>query len=108
MKKGSLFSEKPESLSGERFDTLIVAEEFRLERILSRSHATPEGEWYDQDWAEWVLLVKGSAGLRIDGEPDVTVLMPGDYVYLPERLRHRVEWTDPQAETIWLALHYAA
>ena len=107
MKKGTLFPGESETRTGESFDILIATDEFRLERILSRAHATPEGEWYDQDWAEWVLLVKGSAGLLIWGEPDVMILMPGDYVYLPKHLRHRVEWTDPRTETIWLALHYA-
>ena len=29
---------------------------------------SPDGHWYDQDGDEWVLVVKGRARLRIDGE----------------------------------------
>jgi cupin 2 domain-containing protein len=32
-------------------------------------------------------------------------MRPGDYVNLPAHCRHRVEWTDPERETVWLALH---
>ncbi|MEW6593355.1 MAG: cupin domain-containing protein [Thermodesulfobacteriota bacterium] len=77
----------------------------RLERIVSDGHATPAGEWYDQETDEWVLLLSGSAGLRIEGEPEVLILKPGDCLDLPAHCRHRVEWTDPERETIWLALH---
>ena len=27
---------------------------------------------------------------------------------IPAHRRHRVEWTDPEAPTVWLALHYPA
>jgi len=27
-------------------------------------------------------------------------------VVIPARCRHRVEWTDPDQETVWLALHH--
>jgi len=33
-------------------------------------------------------------------------LEPGDYIHLPAHLKHRVEWTDPTTETVWLALYY--
>jgi len=107
MKKGNLFADVPEILAQERFETLLAGSTFRLERIVSKAQATPEGEWYDQAWSEWVLLLKGSAGLRIEGVAAMMVLKPGDYVYLPAHLRHRVEWTDAQTETVWLALHHA-
>ena len=29
----------------------------------------------------------------------------GDYLYLPAHARHRVSWTDPQQDTVWLAVH---
>ena len=32
---------------------------------------------------------------------------PGDWVWLPARCRHRVAWTDPDAPTVWLAVHLA-
>jgi cupin 2 domain-containing protein len=77
-----------------------------LEKIISDGQATPPGEWLDQENDEWVLLLKGSAGLRFAGESGIRTMRPGDAVNLPARLRHRVEWTECGAKTIWLALHY--
>jgi len=108
VEKRNLFDGLPAAPGAEHFDALVETAGFRLERIVSRSHATPAGEWYDQDHAEWVVLLKGAAGLSIEGETDTLVLGPGDYVYLPARLRHRVEWTQADSETVWLAAHYPA
>lgn len=90
----------------ERFDPLVAARGIRVERIVSHGHATPPGEWLDQHWSEWVLVVSGSAGLRFEGEPAVRTLRAGDYVDIPAHRRHRVVWTDPGQPTIWLAVHY--
>lgn len=78
----------------------------RLERIVSRGQATPDGEWYDQDANEWVVLLRGAAALRFEDEPEPRVLGPGDWLDIPAHRRHRVEWTAPDEPTIWLALHY--
>lgn len=42
----------------------------RVERIVSQGHVTPPGQWYDQDWDEWVSLLSGAARLRVEGEAD--------------------------------------
>ena len=55
---------------------------------------------------EFVVVLQGSAGLRMDGEDAPLVLRPGDYVVIPAHVRHRVEWTDPSGYTIWLAVFY--
>jgi len=106
MDDGNLFMEPPFSARGEVFDTLLETTSFRLERILSSGEATPPGDWYDQDTNEWVVLLRGSAGLLFEGEPAVRVLSPGDHLLIPAHRRHRVEWTDSKAKTVWLALHY--
>lgn len=106
MKKENIFSKIPAELPAEVFETILAQGAFTLERIISRGHATPPGLWYDQERNEWVLLLAGSAGLRIAGRDELVVLAPGDHLCLPARLKHRVEWTDPDRETIWLALHY--
>ena len=77
------------------------------ERIVLRGQATPPGQWYDQDRDEWVLLLRGRAGLLIEGR-EVWEMRPGDYVLLPAHVRHRVEWTDGHEDTIWLAIHYSS
>jgi cupin 2 domain-containing protein len=66
----------------------------------------PPGFWYDQPWAEWVVVLAGSAGLRFEGEAEVKVLSEGDYILIPARVKHRVEWTSKDHATIWLAVHY--
>ena len=102
----NLFDEIPGSLAQERVDTLLRAESIRLERIVSLGHATPPGEWYDQETTEWVVVLRGSARLSFEDDAASIVMRPGDYVHIPARRRHRVEWTDPHQPTVWLALYY--
>jgi cupin 2 domain-containing protein len=106
VEKQNIFANLPVGVCREHFETLLTSDHFKLERIVSYGPATMEGEWYDQDHCEWVLLLKGSAGLQVEGDAEIHVLMPGDYLYLPAHRRHRVEWTQTQGETIWLALHH--
>lgn len=89
----------------EFFQTLLETRGVRVERIVSKGHATPPGQWYDQDWDEWALLLSGAARLRLEGDVEALDLVPGDCIWLPAHCRHRVEWTDAERETVWLALH---
>jgi cupin 2 domain-containing protein len=102
---GNLFAGLPAPGPAEEFRPLWERPGLRVERIVSRGHATPPGEWYDQPHDEWVALLAGAARLRVEGEPAPRELRPGDWVLLPARVRHRVEWTDPDRDTIWLAVH---
>jgi cupin 2 domain-containing protein len=101
----NLFDAIPAEIPTEIFQVLLKTDSFRLERIVSGGQATPPGEWCDQDSHEWVVLLRGSACLRFEGEPDL-VLHPGEHLLIPAHRRHRVEWTDPTQPTVWLALHY--
>ena len=90
----------------ETFETLITRAAdgpVTVERIVSRGHASPEDFWYDQETDEWVMVVGGRAGLEIRGEPDLVELGPGDWIWLPAHLEHRVAWTEDP--TVWLAVH---
>lgn len=91
----------------ERLDTILSGPGLRLERIVSLGHVTPPGEWYDQDADEWVLVVRGRARLRFEDGADALGLEAGDHLFIPAHRRHRVEWTDPDRPTVWLALHLA-
>lgn len=73
-----------------------------VERIISHGHTTPEGQWYDQDRDEWVVVLEGYATL---GYADGTErsLKKGDHVFLPRHVRHRVARTS--SPCIWLAIH---
>jgi len=98
----------PSALPGEAFDTIAESDAVRIERIVSSGQATPEGEWYDQQRDEWVLVLAGSAGLLFEGAPQPQRLGPGDSVLIPAGCRHRVTWTDPAVSTVWLAVHFPA
>src|SRR5690554_4510519 len=104
----NLLTPLPDRPADEVFEPLLQRQGLRLERIVSVGHTTPPGQWYDQEQDEWVMLLQGAARLRlVDPEEDVT-LQPGDSLLIPAHRRHRVEWTEPETETIWLALHVEA
>lgn len=102
----NLFNGIPSTLQEEFFQTLVESGSVRIERIVSVGHATPPGEWYDQERDEWVLLVSGRATLLFADESTPRILKPGDHVMIPAGCRHRVEWTDTAQKTIWLAVHF--
>ena len=106
MKPGSIFSGIPDRVKEEIFETILKTDHFALERIISSGQATRLGQWYDQPKDEWVILLRGSAGLLFEGKEEMMILHPGDYVHILAHQRHRVEWTDGKLKTVWLALHY--
>ncbi len=103
---GNLFTPSVGPHSEETFETVLQGGRFRLERIVSKGHASPAGFWYDQPQAEWVVLLKGSAGLRFADRAEEITLREGDHLVIPAHCRHRVTWTAADRETIWLAIHY--
>ncbi len=102
----SLFKDIPAELPEELIENICSTGSVKIERIVSRRHASPEGFWYDQDQNEFILIVQGSAGLKFDGEDDIMVLKAGDYLNIASHVKHRVEWTDSSFDTIWLAVYY--
>jgi cupin 2 domain-containing protein len=106
-RRGKLSLEIPSPLRDEHCSTLTQGAGVRIERIVSRGHASAEGFWYDQDENEYVLVVSGGARLEIEGHGSIE-LQAGDWIDLPAHVRHRVAWTDPTVDTIWLAVFYDA
>ena len=102
----NLFDKVGGVADGEFSEKLAGSATIRIERIVSRGQASPPGFWYDQEWAEWVVVLKGQATLRFDGRPAAVEMGPGDWMDIPPHARHRVEWTDPEQDTVWLAVHY--
>ena len=102
----NILTDIPAVLPEELLEVLSATGAVRIERIVSMGHASPDGFWYDQDTDEWVLLLRGAARLRFEGDDDVVAMKPGDFLQIPAHTRHRVEWTDPGHQTIWLAVHY--
>ena len=102
----NIFADMPTDPTDELFETLLQTSGFHIERIVSKGHCSPIGFWYDQDDHEWVVLLKGKAVLRFENDDESITLESGDYIHIDRHLRHRVEWTDPEQETIWLVIHY--
>jgi cupin 2 domain-containing protein len=101
---GNLFDGADGDVSQEIVTKLVDTPTFKIERIVSLGQKSRF--WYDQPWAEWVLVLAGSAGLRFEGETEVRVMSAGDFVLIPARKKHRVEWTAKNQPTTWLAVHF--
>ena len=104
----NLFSNLPTEISSELIDSLLEKPGIRIERIVSQGQVTAAGEWYDQEENEWVIVLRGQARLRLEGDDQMREMGPGDHLNIPAHQRHRVEWTDTDEPTIWLAVFYGA
>ena len=60
----------------------------------------------DQSEMEWGLVLRGSAQLRFQGDEGMMDLSPGDHFFIPPHRLHRVERSDPDPGTLWLALYW--
>jgi cupin 2 domain-containing protein len=113
MKPTNLFNDIPNELPEEIFLDLLSADtsKVRIERIVSNGHASPSNDsqksgWYDQDENEWVLVVKGKAILRFEKDDRLVELNAGDYIDIKAHTKHKVDWTCPDQQTVWLAVFY--
>ena len=106
LRSGNVFAGVWPAPAEETATTLAARQGAFVERIVSTGQASPPGFWYDQDWTEWVIVLMGEAGLRIEGEAAARTLQSGDWVELPAHVKHRVEWTLPHPPTVWLAVHW--
>lgn len=97
----NLLANLPELYESEQSLSLFEKPSIKIERIVSQSHSSPPGFWYDQDEDEWVVVVRGEATLEFEGG-ELVHMQEGDYVTIPRHVKHRVQQTD--AKTIWLAV----
>ncbi len=101
----NIFGAIPASLPQELVETLASGENLRIERIVSRGHKSPPDFWYQQDEHEWVVVLQG-AGEILWEDGRRRRLQTGDCQLIPAGERHRVSWTEPQADTLWLAVFW--
>ena len=101
----NLLKDIPQNLPDERFETLVKNENIHIEKIISKGHTSPEEGWYDQDQNEWVLVLKGAARLAFEDGNEVN-MGPGDSLEIPAHVKHKVVWTDPEEETVWVGVRY--
>ncbi|QFT38511.1 MULTISPECIES: cupin domain-containing protein [unclassified Vibrio] len=101
----NLLQSIPDDLSEEIFEDLLSGYSFRLERIISKGQRSEPDFWYDQDEHEWVVVLTGYARLQYPDGKEVE-LRAGDHIKIPAHTKHRVSYTTPDEETIWLAIFY--
>ena len=85
----------------ERFDLLLSRKPVRIERIASNRYEN--GAWYDQETAEWVCLLRGTAVIEFEGKA-MQPLRAGDTLLIAAHARHRV--TETSGDALWLAVHF--
>ena len=95
----------PEDIVNELFEDLVTGDNVRIERIVSYGHSSPESDWYDQSENEWVIVLKGEARIEFQDQESAH-LVCGGYLNILAHTKHKVAWTKPNTETIWLAVHY--
>jgi hypothetical protein len=73
----NLFDHLDERADEEVRTEIVLRKDVRIEQIVSTGQSTPLDKPHRQKHDEWVLLLAGSAGLRIEGEEERS-LGPGD------------------------------
>jgi cupin 2 domain-containing protein len=101
----NLINDLPAGTDAEIFTEVLLRKDVRIERIVSNGQFTPPDKPHRQSNDEWVLILAGSAGVRIEGEGERD-LRPGDHVLIAANRAHWVTWTAKSEPTIWLAVHF--
>ena len=96
----------PKATEKELFEPLLQNDNILIERIVSTGQITPTNEWYEQERAEWVVLLQGEAKILLDNEEgEIVNLQKGDYVFIESMRKHRVVFTSLDEACVWLAIH---
>lgn len=101
----NIFDAVPENLEHEVFHRLVESHGVTIERIISKGQKSPASGWYDQDRNEWVMVLTGEA-ILLFADGTLIKLKAGDFINIEAHKKHKVEWTTPDVETIWLVVHY--
>ena len=97
----NLFANLPAGTGSEDFQTLFENPNVKITRIVSHSHSSPAGFWYDQADDEWVIVLRGSATVEF-ASGEIVEITEGDYLTIARHVKHRVARTSEV--TIWLAV----
>ena len=103
MKAQNIYESIVKSLDKELFDMLLEQGNVKIQRIVSTGQVS--SSWYDQDFNEWVIVLKGAAMIFFEDNKSIH-LKEGSYINIPAHQKHRVSWTSLNSETIWLAVSY--
>ncbi len=94
----------PDPNEKEHFKTLFSDGQILVERIISTGQISPNGEWYQSEKAEWLILLEGTAEIEYPNNKKIS-LKKGDYLYIHPNQKHRVAYTSQEPPCLWLAIH---
>ena len=105
---GNLFANLAERAMREEVAVLAETAGGRIERIVSTGQASrPDFGTIRPRRSGWSFF-PGAQAYASKPSPSPRVLAPGDWLEIPAHARHRVEWTDAERPTVWLAVHLTA
>lgn len=105
MKTINIFNNIPNPTNEEFLETILTQSNIKIVRIVSYGHTAPKEGWYDQKENEWVVILEGEAILSFKDKEDIK-LFKGDSYFIAAHTKHKVSWTIPNKETIWLACFF--
>lgn len=101
----NIFDTPKNNISEEEiFIKLCSSPEVYIEKIISTGQSTPENQWLEDKRAEWVILLKGNAGIKFFDSGEFH-LREGDYFFIPAFTKHQVTYTSSEPECVWLAVY---
>ena len=103
MKVQNIYDSISQNIDQELFEVLLEQGSVKIQRIVSTGQVS--SSWYDQDFNEWVIVLKGAAMICFEDKQTIH-LEEGSYINIPAHKKHRVSWTSLQSETVWLAVCY--
>ena len=101
----NILDQLPVKADNEIITELLTHSGVRIERIVSTGQSTSADAPYIQPHDEWILLLSGRAGLKVETNEEYR-LCPGDCLLIPANRRHWVTWTAENEPTVWLAIHF--
>lgn len=104
-KIANIFDLPAELPTAELFETLVNNDKVLIEKVVSSGQITPPDDWYDQEKAEWLIVLQGEGELSYEDGSRIK-LTSGDYLYIPAHKRHRVEYTSTEPPCIWLTIFF--
>ena len=91
--------------TGEPLGELPLADTADLDRALEVA-ARGFAMWRDAPAQQRAMVLQGAARLRFREPERVLALGPGDWADIRPHEAHRVDWTAPDVDTVWLAVFY--
>ena len=89
-------------LQDELTRVLAHGKDVRIEQIISTGQTS---DWYDQEEAEFVVLLEGQAKIEFEDKPTLT-LNRGEAINIKPHERHRVSFTSTEPPCVWLCVFY--